>query len=1080
MTEDLKNQENSAADESGRSDGSGRSDEAGNAEGPSGTSKNHDGYFRSAKATPHGVQNLFDPGKFRVLDKFRILGVANAGNFPFFVLSNSGLGTMIRISFVNGKAWDEAQRDRFLEKLENGFTLENQEPTVDYTYSFSVVRSPLRAEDLEGFKDKNHPLSMERTKFLADLGEKLHVQNLEFYFGITASPAESLVAENAGMWERIKSYWDPGTKMKIENKLFEEIYNEFNEKVKSIVALFANEGISFDPPRSEKDLLMMARRAWRPNYREAEVAKTDAKDKNSGGGGGGSSESIDDRSLRKDSYISPGDFICRDLKATTFSDHWIADGCLNIMLSMEDAPDPNQWFSSFEIDKILKLGIKPGVSILPYSGTYTVAWSSLTRDKANQIFKIKNTIASGMRSNQSGMFEDRQADMEAEDIDRMYDEFLTSRSDMVRGSITYTLSIPLEFIKNFFDLNSPTEQELLKSIVRRLKTDLEDIGFSKWAVEKGTYYPTWINLIPGAIRNVDGVQYIPRSYLSLKGILHLIPFYSTIGPDQKEFNGANYFITDESSIFIFDHFSKNNGTAANFSVCGSTGSGKSVTVQSLIMMNEKKDPNIMVLDFGGGNIGSWTKLCDVWGGCELKFGSARPPRINPFELAEADSFPNTRKRREICLWLGIDADNLENHSDIENVYVYLRADDNFRTPKHIRQEAVAQRCSAFKGKTFEETWSILTLRPGYTRPGEKGAASIKMILELLLANNVEEDGPTDNPWSTFSQDDINEAILELYENYLPQANHPEYWPTLGSFRSALESLRGKRLSNTDKWGMGDIAEYGLLMSRLSNYCQDGIDNFMDGQTNVNIRQRKMVNGEMREVPASFILADMAGISSKRKLAIYMITINDYMSNILYNSGGEKRGIIIRDEAWLFMRSKIAAPYLEADYRLARKYGFSVITIAQNYSDFKSAVLQNNTQTWVVCALATDDEINLANVRFKFNRSEREMFESKTPGIKMGTTLIRDITKGTLMDVYSKIMVSTAAGKFFVKNKIGKIERWITTTDAEETFVFNYYREIKFKGKPAIEIINWLCEGHYRKDEDLKAALLKSGRKMPDI
>jgi hypothetical protein len=200
-----------------------------------------------------------------------------------------------------------------------------------------------------------------------------------------------------------------------------------------------------------------------------------------------------------------------------------------------------------------------------------------------------------------------------------------------------------------------------------------------------------------------------------------------------------------------------------------------------------------------------------------------------------------------------------------------------------------------------------------------------------------------------------------------------------------------------------------------------------------------------------------------------------MSGILYNSK-ESRGVMIRDEAWFFMKSKIASKYLEADYRLARKYGFSVITIAQQYSDFKNPVLQNNTQTWCVCNLTSKDEIELAQERFKFNAAERDMFDS---GL-MGTRKEKDVTTGKTMEVYSRVLIANKAGKFFVKNKVSKRELWITTTDANETFVFNFYKDIKMRGQDPIAIIDWLCLGHYISDPELAAALKKAGRVMPSI
>lgn len=183
--------------------------------------------------------------------------------------------------------------------------------------------------------------------------------------------------------------------------------------------------------------------------------------------------------------------------------------------------------------------------------------------------------------------------------------------------------------------------------------------------------------------------------------------------------------------------------------------------------------------------------------------------------------------------------------------------------------------------------------------------------------------------------------------------------------------------------------------------------------------------------------------------------------------------MIRDEAWLFMKSALAAPYLEADYRLARKYGFSVITIAQQYSDFSSSVLQNNTQNWLICGLPSESEINMASGRFKFSQEEVDLFSNN----QMGTQVERDILTGKVMDVYSRLMIANKSGKYFLRNKISKPEQWITTTDDTEAFIYNYYKDSTFHDASAMELIHWLCTEEYKKDEKLRAAAERAGRKI---
>lgn len=1023
----------------------------------------------------HSLFNIFDVGVGRHFDEFPIIAVAHDGILPFFILKDSSLGFLLKMQFINGRSWGEEERTNFIKKLERVMRIESQFSTINYSYSFTVIRKPIKRNDLEKYKVNKKCINNVRIENLLKFSENLECQNTELYFTITAAPSKNHISQTLSFMERIQAFFDKKIKYKSESLLIEDLLLKFSDKIKQLLAMFSELGISIDCPRNEKDLLTMARKAFRPSYDFGENNVKSTKSKNDG---------YFKKSLDKKVYKSAADFLTKDLKVDLYRNFWIADDCLNILFSMEEPPDPNMFYEALNTDKLFKLGVKPGVSNIPYFSNYTVSFSSITREEADKKWRLKNAITSGMVSDGKGLFEDKMAKRQAYEVDQMHQSFIEGDTDMVHACITYQLQIPLNNIKNFFDLKeSLSDKEKIRTIVNSIIDQLNQVGYSVWINEDKTYYNTWLGSIPGGIRRDERIMVMPRIYMTIEGALHLTPFFATVSPDESSFRGGNYFITDDSSVFAFDHFSEKNGTAANFSVCGATGSGKSVTVQSLIMMTEPINPNIMILDFGGGNVGSWTKLCSVWGGVELKFGSPRPPRINPFELSEADSMPNFRKKSIILNTLGyLDSDE-EGLARLDSVYQFLRVEDSPFMSEENRFKELESRMPKLSSLGYKESMELLRLGPGECIPGEKGTSSIKMVLELLLSNNVDENGTKDNPWSIFSIDDINEAILRLFENFTVPVGKNKIWPTLTEFRDTLKEMQEQRdLAHrggggqiNGKYVPRDVTNFTYLYTKLSNYCVGGLDPFLDGQTNVNIMREITVGNTVKQMPSKFILADMANISDKRKLAIYMIVINDFMSNILYNSK-ESKGIMIRDEAWFFMKSNIAAPYLEADYRLARKYGFSVVTIAQQYSDFKSPVLQNNTQTWVVCALTSKDEIDLADYRFKFNSYERELFEKK----QMGTKIERDILSGRIIDAYSRIMVSTASGKFFLRNKIGKEERWITTTNDSETFVFNYYKDTKFRGKPVLEIIEWLCEGHYRKDKELEEALVKSGRKMPNI
>lgn len=1017
------------------------------------------------RSLPSGIQNIQDPGGFlRIGDQLPVRAAAVYNNIPLLILSNSGLGIVMDLGFLNGQSWDESTREGVLGELEQILRLNSDKPIVDFSYSFQAIRRPLTEGELSALAGKkNYPITKIRVDGIKKLASELQVQRSDLYLTITAHPSSFLLKQQIGFIDRVKSIWDKRIKYRAESLLLEDVITQFSDRIRQIVGGLSAAGISCQLPRDENELLMTARKAWRPHYSQP--------------GANGYFSDLVLKSLNDKHFKTPSDFLTKDLQVDQFKKHWIADGCLNMLFSMESAPDPHLDFSALESARFLKIGTKEGVRNLPYFGTFTVAWSSMTKEQGDLLFRLRNAIAMGMTSDRKGLFEDKMAAKEARDINRMHEEFIEGGSDMVRASVMFQLSIPLHYLDRYFDTKL-ADPELIISIAREVSSDLDAIGRAKWKVEDRTHYSAWINSIPGSIKTSGETHSLPMLYLSLSGAMHLVPLFSTISPDQSAYSGGNYFITEDSQMFVFDHFSKNNGAAANFSICGATGSGKSVLAQTLIMMLEPKEPNIMIMDFGGGNVGSWTKLCSIMGGVELKFGSARPPRINPFQLNQSDSFPNRSKKKSLAIELGLDPNSEDDMVSIDNLYLYLRSEDSPFLPVSIKLRSMIERCPIIEdyvlglneNDSYKKIVNVLDLKPTDVRPGDKAVAAIRLVLNILLAQDVGADGPKDSPWSHFLLDDINDAIMYLYENFKKMPHKPGDWPTLSDFCQALTEVHEARRGDLESGVSDGVVNYALLMRRLSQYCRGGLDPFLDGQTNVNINRRVIEHGVEVERPAKFVLADMANIADPRKIALYTVVVNEFMSRVLYNAR-ESRGVIIRDEAWLFMRSKIAAPYLEADYRLARKYGFSVVTIAQQYTDFSSSVLQNNTQNWVVCSLGSSDEIGHAHERFRFTEEERSLFSSG----RMGTQIKKDAFSGRIVDAFSRTMIANKSGKFFIKNKISLPERWITTTDDDETFIFNYYKDTKFHGRPVIELVEWLCTGEYIKDEGLRRAAEKSGR-----
>ncbi|MCV6608299.1 MAG: hypothetical protein OIF32_08810, partial [Campylobacterales bacterium] len=154
----------------------------------------------------------------------------------------------------------------------------------------------------------------------------------------------------------------------------------------------ADAGIVFHLPKSEKELLKTARSVFRPMYNRYSNGNKEA-------------DRALEKSLSKDSFRGVVDFLTKDLSVNSYEDYWISDGCLNMMFTLEEAPDPTQTFSAFEADDFLTFGVTKGQNQIPYFGVYSVSWSPYTKKEGDQIFKLKSIMARAMTSNSSGYSE---------------------------------------------------------------------------------------------------------------------------------------------------------------------------------------------------------------------------------------------------------------------------------------------------------------------------------------------------------------------------------------------------------------------------------------------------------------------------------------------------------------------------------------------------------------------------------------------------------------------------------------------------------------------------------------------------
>jgi len=247
---------------------------------------------------------------------------------------------------------------------------------------------------------------------------------------------------------------------------------------------------------------------------------------------------------------------------------------------------------------------------------------------------------------------------------------------------------------------------------------------------------------------------------------------------------------------------------------------KNADLTETIALSQEVKINTTILDFGG-SIDSWQKLCSVVKATTLRFGNVNPPILNPFQLSLKNSQPTLQGNKIIAKAIDRDANDESIMSMIKFIYLYMNSYD----AASLNRDFLISCFPVFKRVGYEEMLEILKLKPGTSKPGEKALESIRTVLELILANSVTVEGSSNNVWNTFLLDDINETIDMLYEDYRPPANNPNRWPQISDFMSALERLNALRASgnNLNKWKSRGVFNYDLLMSRLSIYCEGGVD-----------------------------------------------------------------------------------------------------------------------------------------------------------------------------------------------------------------------------------------------------------------
>lgn len=134
-----------------------------------------------------------------------------------------------------------------------------------------------------------------------------------------------------------------------------------------------------------------------------------------------------------------------------------------------------------------------------------------------------------------------------------------------------------------------------------------------------------------------GYKMCPHTTLSSNAV-HFLPLFE---PDRGDSRAIATYRTIEGGLFSID---PSNYRQANFNwlISGTSGSGKSFFVNSLLLQSQPLNPKVFIVDIGG----SYTKLTNFFEGRLIDFDTRSSFNLSPFFLPRSSDIVTESKRRE--------------------------------------------------------------------------------------------------------------------------------------------------------------------------------------------------------------------------------------------------------------------------------------------------------------------------------------------------------------------------------------------------------------------------------------------------
>ncbi len=282
-------------------------------------------------------------------------------------------------------------------------------------------------------------------------------------------------------------------------------------------------------------------------------------------------------------------------------------------------------FRGLELAKLpeshTELGMIQSLSRLPYPMDIALRLTAKdSRPIVSRLERKRNLLQSQRAAKSSPS---AQLDSQVEQIDQI----LRDMADRSESIYEMKLTIGLRFPENLSSLQRKAVAVTMRSASQMDLCELEETTLGN--------FDSYLECIPGfSGRNVKGHTVLGSN------AIHFLPFFRPAKGDRRAIAS---FQTRSSSLYGIDPV--DSGLANyNWLVSGTSGSGKSFFVNSLLAQSTSLDPNIFIVDIGG----SYNRLTQYLGGRVMSLAPGQGFEMSPFFLPpHTDPIEEKMRRQHI-------------------------------------------------------------------------------------------------------------------------------------------------------------------------------------------------------------------------------------------------------------------------------------------------------------------------------------------------------------------------------------------------------------------------------------------------